>query len=48
MKVNHLNQERIDVSDEDVLNWVEARRPPPVEAPVEEPIVEEPLPEEPA
>lgn len=41
-------QERIDVSDEDVMRWVEARRPPPVEEPVEEPIVEEPLPEEPA
>lgn len=31
-------QERIDVADEEVLGWVEARRPPVVE----EPVIEEP------
>lgn len=37
-------QERIDVADDEVMGWVEARRPPVVEEPEEEP-TEAPIPE---
>lgn len=49
MNLKVLTTKRIDAADEEVMTWVEARRPPVEEPVVEEPVIDEtPTPEVPA